>query len=358
MMNEIILKDCEEIYHQNVPWHKLYGKSVLISGAYGMLASYVTDMLIYLNEYHDASIKIIALVRSEGKCRNRFGEYADKPYFLINTSPLDLPMCIDEKVDFIIHAASLASPRHYSVRPIDVITPNAIGTYNLLNLAVQNKIEGFLMFSTASVYGKTSGVEKITEDVCGLIDPLNIHSCYNESKRLAETLCKAFAVQKNVPTKMVRIWHTYAPTMDYKNDPRVFASFVNDIVERRDIVMKSDGLAKRSFCYIADAVVGYFLVLLNGKSGEAYNVCNEGEFYSIVEFAEILTKIKPELGLKVIKKQRDKNDPYLENTMANIVPPCSDKLRRLGWKPKVSVKDGFSRVLEYIDKVASGGLNE
>lgn len=132
-MNEIILKDCEEIYHQNIPWHKLYGKSVLISGAYGMLASYVTDMLIYLNEYHDAGIKIIALVRAEGKCRNRFGEYADKPYFLINTSPLDLPMCIDEKVDFIIHAATMIILAiHFTIMKLFEILGNHFAVLNNL----------------------------------------------------------------------------------------------------------------------------------------------------------------------------------------------------------------------------------
>lgn len=349
-MDWVILKDCEEIFQRNIPWEKLYGKTVLITGAYGMLASYMTDMLIYLNEYHGAGIKIIALVRSENKCRECFGEYTEKPYFKINTSSLDLPIDIDDKIDFIVHAASLASPQHYSLRPIDVITPNAVGTYNLLNLAYRNRAEGFLLFSTGSVYGKVNEADFISEEMCGLVDPLNIHSCYNESKRVAETYCKAFFVQRHISTMIVRIWHTYSPTMDYKNDPRVFSSFVNDIVNHRDIVMKSDGLAKRSFCYITDALAGFFLVLLMGVPGEAYNVCNENEFYSILEFAKIMTNIRPEYRLSVIRKQRDINDAYLENTSANFIPPSSKKLRNLGWETKISLREGFTRVLDYIEK--------
>lgn len=345
--NEVIFSDCKEIYSRKVQWEKLYGKNVLITGAYGMLASYMTDMLIYLNEYQNAGITIIAIVRSEDKCKLRFREYAERPYFIIKTSRMDLPIDIDIKIDFIIHAASLASPQYYRIKPIEVIMPNAVGTYNLLNLAVSNECKGFLLFSTGSVYGKVNGSVCIAEDVMGLIDPLDIRSCYSESKRFAETLCKAYWIQKNVPTKIVRIFHTYAPTMDYQNDSRVFASFVNDIVNHRDIVIKSDGLAKRSFCYITDAVVGFFLVLLEGNSGEAYNVCNEKEWYSIWELAEIMTRMYQDLGLKVIKMSRNSNDPYVENRSASDIPPCSEKLRRLGWKAKIGVQEGFKRVIDY-----------
>lgn len=347
MMENVIFNDCEEIFQRNISWRRLYGKTVLISGAYGMLASYMVHMLIYLNEYHSAGIRIIALVRSREKCHQCFGEFSNRNYFTICTQPIESSLTFSDRIDFIIHAASLASPQHYGVRPIDVLLPNSVGTYNLLNLGADKNVEGFLLFSTGDIYGKISNVENITENDYGTLDPLDVHSCYSESKRMAETMCKAFWVQKHVPTKIVRIWHTYAPTMDYKNDPRVFASFVNDIVKRRDIVMKSAGLAKRSFCYITDAVAGYFLVLLEGKSAEAYNVCNQKEWYSIAELAEVMTQIQPKLGLRVIKKQRSETDVYLENTAANFIPPNSEKLEQLGWYANVSVREGFERVLKY-----------
>lgn len=114
------------------------------------------------------------------------------------------------------------------------------------------------MFSTSDIYGIVEGKNRIGENDYGAMDTLDIHNCYSESKRMAETMCKAWFQEKGVPTKIVRIWHTYAPTMNVESDPRVFASFVKDIVNGKDIIMKSDGSVKRSFCYISDAIAGYF----------------------------------------------------------------------------------------------------
>lgn len=126
------------------------------------------------------------------------------------------------------------------------------------------------------------------------------------------------------------------------------ASFVNDIVNKSDIVMKSDGNARRSFCYIADAIAGYFLVLLEGKNGEAYNVCNSQEFYSIRELANTLVGLYPELELKVIKRSRGAEEAYVENSVANYIPPDSSKLEALGWNAKYDIRSGFKQVIESI----------
>lgn len=174
----------------------------------------------------------------------------------------------------------------------------------MLRLAEKKTVEGYLLFSTGDIYGVVKAVQEIKECDYGSMDTLDTHNCYSESKRMAETMCKAWFHQKGVPVKIVRIWHTYAPTMDIERDPRVFATFVNDIVNKRNIVMKSDGNAKRSFCYIADAIAAYFLVLFCGVSGETYNVCNTKEFYSIRELAEIMVSLYPELNLRVERKER------------------------------------------------------
>lgn len=345
MMQEVVRQDLDEIFKRDIPWEDLRGKTVLITGAYGMLASYVTFLLLYLNEVHGFDIQIKAYVRSEEKCRKRFGSFVDKPYFTVCRDPLTEPVRVAGNVDYIIHAASLASPQYYDVCPVEVLEPNAIGTYHLLKLAAEKQVKGFLLFSTGDVYGAVKNADAIREDTLGALNPLDIHSCYGESKRMAETMGRAFCHQFGVPFKSVRIWHTYGPTMDIDRDPRVFASFVKDIVQKRDIVMKSDGLAKRSFCYIADAVAGYFTVLLKGQAGEAYNVCNSREFLSIRELAELMTGLRPELGLKVIRKERPRDEHYLENTAANFIPPSGEKLEALGWQPVYSAEAGFGRVL-------------
>lgn len=208
------------------------------------------------------------------------------------------------------------------------------------------------MFSTGDIYG-TIDKKVITEDDYGVMDTLDIHNCYSESKRMAETMCKSFFVQYHVPIKIARIAHTYAPTMDIDHDPRVFASFVKNIISGEDIVMKSDGKGKRSFCYITDAVAGYFMILLNGQAGEAYNVCNTSQFVSIADLAETLVSLYPEKNLKVIRKERDASEHYTENVLlaGKECVPSNRKLENLGWKAKVSIEDGFDRVIRFCEKI-------
>lgn len=347
MKRRIIQTDLEDIYQRNIPWENLRNKTIVVTGAYGMLASYIVFMLLYLNEHRGMNINIIAVVRSKEKFIQRFGNIVNSGYVKLYISSLEEELDIQEDIDYIIHAASFASPQYYSVCPVEVLKPNILGNYYLLELAAKKKVDGFLFFSSGDIYGVVSGKEYITENDFGSMDTLDIHSCYSESKRMAETMCKAWFHQKNVPVKIARIWHTYAPTMDPEHDLRVFASFCNDVLHKRDIVMKSNGKAKRSFCYIADATAGFFLVLLCGKSGEAYNVCNTEEFYSIIELAEIIAGLYPELGLKVIQNEREKDEAYTENSVANHIPPDNSKLKSLGWRPTYSVPAGFRQVIEY-----------
>ena len=348
MKHSIIEQDLEEVFHRNIPWEKLEGKTVLITGAYGMLASYVVYMLLYLNETAGMHIRMIAAVRSEEKLRERFLEFTQRSYFQMYKSELDGPFAIAQDIHYIIHAASLAAPQHYQVCPIEVLKPNTIGNYYLLELAAEKSVEGYLFFSTGDIYGVVEGKDTIQENDYGSMDTLDIHNCYSESKRMAETMCRAWQQQKGVPVTIARICHTYAPTMDVEHDPRVFASFVKDILEKKDIVMKSSGCSKRTFCYIADAVAAFFLILLCGKEGEAYNVCNTDAFYSIAELADILAGLYPDLHLEVVRKDREKDDVYVENSVANDVPHDNGKLKQLGWETKYDVRSGFLRVIEGI----------
>lgn len=350
-MNAVIREDLEEIYARDIGWGALGGKSVLVTGAYGMLASYVMYMLLYLREEKHISVSPIAAVRDRGRFAGRFGGFPGAERVAVIESDLSGALRTDMPVDYIVHAASLASPQHYGVRPIDVLLPNVVGSYHLLNLAAEKRAEGYLLFSTGDVYGAPEGASAVTESDYGAMDPLDIHNCYGESKRMAETMCMAFLRQKGVPVKIARIWHTYAPTMDIAGDPRVFSSFVGNIVRGEDIVMKSDGASRRSFCYISDAVAGYFTVLLKGEAGVAYNVCNESQTVSVAELAETLAGLYPERGIGVVRKKRDAGESYSENILlkGREAVPSSAKLRGLGWEPVVDIRTGFGRVVRYIE---------
>ena len=347
MKKLIISEDIKEIYERNIDWAQFKDSTVFISGSSGMLASYIVYMLIYLNEQKHMNINIIAAVRNAKKFLDKFGDYKHSSYISVVTDSILNPIHIDGKIDYIIHAASLASPQYYSVCPVDVLSPNILGTYYLLKLAEEKKSKGFLLFSSGDVYGKIKGTDYVTEKDIGAIDPLDIHSCYSESKRMAETMCYSYLHQYGVPVKIVRIWHTYAPTMDIDNDPRVFASFTKNIICGQDIEIKSSGTGKRAFCYVADAIAGLFAVLTKGIQGEAYNVCNTEQFVSIRELAEILSTLRSDRKIKVVLKTRSKNESYTENTAIGEIPPSNEKLKNLGWDAKYDIRRGFSRVLSY-----------
>ena len=346
--DSIIFQDIEEIYNRNIDWEQFRESTVLITGPNGMLASYVMYMLIYLNEEKGMDISIIAMARSEERFTDRFGEYGGGDYITLITDSLLEPVCIDGKIDYIIHAASLASPQYYEVCPVDVLSPNVIGTYHLLNLAVKKNIKGFLLFSTGDVYGVVNDTDYVTEQDLGITDPLDIHSCYSESKRMAETLCKSFMHQYGVPVKILRIWHTYAPTMDVSKDPRVFASFMKNILYGQDIEIKSDGSGKRTFCYIADAVAGLFIVFTRGEWGEAYNICNTDQFVTIRDLAVTLAALRQDADIRVTWKRRPADEHYTENTAIGQIAPSNEKLKKLGWDARYDIVTGFGRVLSHL----------
>lgn len=347
-MNNIIWQDMREIEKRGQDWQWLHGKTVLVTGAYGMLASYVVFFLIYLNETNPhMQIKIMAQGRNPEKMRSRFGSYMDKRYFHSVYDDICQPLKLDGSIDYIVHAASLASPQYYRTAPVDTLLPNSIGTYQLLELAREKKAEGFLFFSSGDVYGVVpQSVTEIFEDTVGQVDPAALRSCYGESKRMGETMCKAWSHQYGVPAKSVRIFHTYGPTCSPDRDARVFAEFADNIAHGQDIVMKSDGNSSRSFCYITDAADAFFRVLHEGQPGEAYNMGNSGCLVSVRELAEILVQCFPEKNLRVRTERRSSDAAYMESPVKEMQVINTDKLRALGWEPSVGIEEGFRRTVE------------
>jgi nucleoside-diphosphate-sugar epimerase len=286
----------------------------------------------------------VTVSRNESKFNKRFGCYADK----ITNINQSVNESIDVKCDYIIHAASLASPDVYEKYPMDVALPNIIGTYHLLELAYKNKAR-FLFFSSSCVYGDFKGVSRLVgERDFGSMDPLSSHSCYDESKRAGEMLCLAYHKQKGVETVMARIAHNYGPTMDIEGDPRVFASFIKNALAGENIEMKSDGSAKRSFCYLTDATAAYFKLLLEGKPGEAYNVCNTNQTVSIKELGQIIADLG---GVELIQTKRKVEENYLQDKSPDALRYSNEKVKKLGVTFDTDVRNGFSRILEFYKSV-------
>jgi UDP-glucuronate decarboxylase len=342
--NPVIAEDVARILDQPLPWQDLHGSTVIISGASGFLPAYMLETLADLNR-RGAGIRIIGLVRNLDKAERRLGHLRGLGLELIVkdiTQPLgsDLP-----KADFIVHAASQASPHFYGSDPVGTLEANTTGTQQLLQHAYASACRSFLFFSSGEVYGMPVDVNRpITETDYGYLDPATVRACYAESKRLGETMCLAWHHQFGVPARIVRPFHTYGPGLAL-DDGRVFADFVADVVAHRDIVLKSDGLAQRPFCYISDATVGFFTVLLKGKTAQAYNVANPDAETSIRDLAHTVAGIFPERGVGVRFDILAARSGYLKSPVVRSCPSI-DKIRQLGWAPRIDIVQGFKRTIK------------
>lgn len=343
---KIIRRDMEEIYASRSDWERLRGKRIYVTGAAGMIASYLVMFLMYLNEAYGFETEIYAGIRNLQKAQNRFGDYINRKYFHLVSRDVSLPCEIEEPLDYIVHAASLASPQYYGKYPVETMLPNVIGTQALLQYAVEKPLEGFVFLSSGNVYGTVSGVEEITENVIGTFDFTGDGNVYGESKRCGEALCRAYAREYGVPARSVRVHHTYGPVMDIRGDSRVFAEFVKNVVDGEDIVMKSDGSARRAFCYLTDTVSGILTVLLDGCNGNSYNIGNPQEYMSIRELALLLQKLSGSETMKVSFAER-KTEGYLATSEKREAVLSVAALEALGWQPRVSAGEGFGRCIRY-----------
>lgn len=346
--NPIIIEDMDRIYHSRQTWDELDGKGIYITGAAGMIASYLVMFLIFLNEIKGYQIDIYAGIRNKAKAEMKFGKYVTKEYFHLYERDVTLPPEGIKNVTYIIHAASLASPQYYAKMPVETVLPNTVGTYELLEFARREKIKSFLFFSSGSVYGAVTEGKSISEDNIGKLKFKEISSFYGESKRCGETLCRAYYEEYGVSAKAARIFHTYGPTVDYLNDCRVFAEFVRNIIRRENIVLKSDGSAKIAFCYLTDTVSGLMTMLLDGAGGESYNVGNPHEYFSVGELAQKLTKVFSERDLSVIYEAREIKN-YVASSEKRLIPLDTEKLESLEWKANISIEEGFYRTVKSLE---------
>lgn len=348
LTHPIVEEDIRGILEADLDWRSLYGKTVLVTGATGMLASYFCFVLVGLNRYFDAGITIIALARDQEKLKVAFGETPDMfgVHYLVQDVCDDLAWA--DTVDYVFHAAGAASARAIVENPVGIINANVLGTRNVLELARSRGTQRVLFASTREVYGAVLDKDSITESDMGSLDPLDPRSCYPESKRAAESLLMAYANQYRVPFNVARIAHSYGPGMAIADDGRVMADFMNDAVNGRDIHLNSTGEAERAFCYVADAVEGLFRILLMGESNTAYNIANEFGAIRVVDLASKLQLIA-NTGKGVTIEGKNNNAGY---TNYRRIPLCVDRLTKLGWEGHTSLDVGLARTLSSLRLVS------
>ncbi|MBG0777764.1 MAG: NAD-dependent epimerase/dehydratase family protein [Desulfovibrionaceae bacterium] len=340
----VMRQDVADVAAADLPWDTLRGSTVLVSGGAGFLAAYMVRVLLHLNRVRDAGITVQCMVRDAAKARARFAGLRQADGLRLLVQDVCEPVPPEVAADFVVHAASPASPKYYAADPTGVLLANTLGTMRLLEHARARGCKGFLFISSGEVYGEVDPARIPTrEQDYGYVDPTAVRSCYAEGKRAGETMCVSWAHQYGVPTTIARPFHTYGPGMDLA-DGRVFADFVADVLARRDIRLLSDGSARRTFCYLADAALGFFTVLLKGEAATPYNVSNEDCETSIAELAELLAGLFPERGLQVVRAGRAANDAYMASPISRNRPDTA-RLRSLGWRPAHSLRQGFLKTV-------------
>lgn len=345
---------CESLGEE---FSKMSGSKLLLTGGAGFLGYYLVQSVAHWNQKHkSARISVTVFdnfMRGEPAWLRQL---AQEGAVAVEKRDVNLPLDAEQEFQYIIHGASIASPIFYRQYPIETMDANVNGLRLLLDYALKRKssrspVEGFLFFSSSEIYGDPDKNNIPTpETYWGHVSCTGPRACYDESKRYGETLCVNFAQQHGLPVKSARPFNNYGPGLGI-NDKRVIPDFARDVFAGKDLTLLSDGSPTRTFCYVADAVIGYYKILAKGGKGEAYNIGVEGPEISMLELAKRITSVSKDLfgyeGKVVAGKSEDKN--YLVDNPNRRCPVITKARRDLGYDPKISLEEGLRRTMMWYE---------
>ena len=337
---DIFLEDIKSIANELEEFYdELEGKTVLIAGGKGFLGTYFTSVLTKINETLSKPMKIIvldSLITSKDKkdSVNQNIEFLEQD--------ISKHFEIGGNIDYIIHAASIASPPTYRKFPIKTVDVNYQGTKNLLEIAKEKKVRSMLFLSSSEIYGDPE-IFPTPESYVGKVSCTGPRACYDESKRLAETISILYFQQYKIPIKIARPFNVYGPYLNL-DDGRIIPDFMNNAINKSQIIIHSDGSPTRSFCYVSDAIGGFFKLLLSKHDGIICNVGNDEEV-SVKNVADTIKNIvaKP-ISIKIIES----NDPnYTKDNPQRRCPDLSLIKKSVNYIPKIDLEEGLKRVYKW-----------
>ena len=315
--------------------------SVLVTGASGLIGSCLIDLLLYSNR-KGRHFNVYAIGRSKEKLESRFAGHKNVGTLHIIEQDVREPLSNDLVFDYIFHGASNADPRSYALHPAETMLVNIEGGANILNYCKDHPTTKVLMMSTFEVYGNT-GKDVCKETDFGVIDQNKIRSCYPESKRNMELLTRCYVEEYGIKAVIGRLSCIYGPTMA-KDDSKAHAQFIRNGLKGENIVLKSKGEQRRTYCYVLDAVTGLLFVMGNGKEGETYNISNEKSVASISEVAQMVATI---VGTKVVFDLPDEIEKQGFSVPQNCILD-NNKLKSLGWEGDYTLSEGVSECLKIL----------
>ena len=340
------MDDLDEASRSSIPWGRLKGKSVLITGACGLICSCLVDLLMYRNIHFGDDITVYALGRDSKAAAKRFFSYMDSGRFVFVHQDVCSEIGVRGRVDYVIHGASNAHPLAFASDPVGTMLSNFYGMDNALKFARENGSERVLCISSGEVYGEIDGQEPFSEERSGYVNPMDLRSCYPSSKRAAETLCISYANQHGLDVVVARPSHVYGPTMS-GNDSRAISAFIRTALAGKDVVMKSAGRQVRGYCYVVDAASAILTIMLLGECCNAYNVSDKYSVLSIGEMAEMVANCAG--GSVVISEPGELEKSGFTPVKRQVLD--SSKLERLGWSAATHMKCGVSKTIRIAKEV-------
>ena len=332
---------------------KLRGQHLLIIGGAGFLGYYLTQSIVHFNKTASQPITLTVYDNFFRGVPQWLTDLSKEPNVSVETFNVIDPLTASQgQFDYIIHAASIASPLFYRQHPIETMDANVTGIRNVLEYArtqqmAGSAVSGILFYSTSEIYGDPDPANIPTaETYRGNVSCTGPRACYDESKRYGETLCVNFAAQHDVPVRIARPFNNYGPGLKI-DDARVLPDFCRDMLNQRDIIMYSDGTPTRTFCYIADAIVGYFRILVLGTNGESYNIGTEKPEISMRVLADTVVRVAEELfdykGKVVMQKSSD--NEYLTDNPNRRCPDITKARSQIGYNPGIDIDTGLRNTL-------------